>query len=272
MKQKHIGLQTFAIIWCAITIFPLYFTLLSSFKTTTQIYKAPFSLPQKVEFTNFTAAIERGFILNAIKNSFFLAAVTVILVLLVASAAAYIIARRDAKIYKAIYLYLLSGILIPVHCTFIPLVRMVSSVNGNNNYLVMTIIYVTMNLPLAFLLICGYMKGISKELEEAAIIDGYGPGLIYTKIMLPLSKPILATAGIITFLAVYNDLIFALLFVNKKELRPISLALNMFKVERSVDYGPIFAAIVLAIIPMMIVYAFLQDKIIAGMCAGAVKG
>lgn len=271
-EKKHIGLQAFALFWCVVTLFPLYFTFLSSMKNTTQIYKSPFSLPTKFSLANYLVAIQKGGVLRAIFNSFILAVATVLLVLLVSSTASYIISRRRGKLYQILYVYFMAGILIPIHCTFIPLVRMVSKIKGNNSYIVLITIFVALNLPLSFLLLTGYMKGISKELEEAAIIDGCNSFKIYAVIIMPLSKPILATSGILTFLAVYNDLMFSLLFITKKQLYPISLALNMFKGQHAIEYGPIFASIALSIMPMLIAYTFLQDKIIAGICAGAVKG
>ncbi len=269
--KRHIDLHIVALIWCAVTVVPLIFTVLSSFKTTIQIYQNPFSLPESVDWFNFTTAIEKGSILSAIGNSFFLALATVVFVVLIASMAAFIVARNDGKIYKFIYILLLAGILIPVHATFIPLVRMVSSINGTNNYLVMIMIYTAMNLPLPFLLICSYMKRMNKDIEEAAIVDGCSEFRLYSKIVMPISKPIIATVSIITFLSVYNDLVFSLLFINDKKMYTISLALNMFKQQYTKDYGATFAAIVLALVPLMIIYFLLQKQIIKGMTAGAVK-
>lgn len=236
------------------------------------IYTSAFKLPEVFQFDNYVKAITSGNILRAIGNSFFLAGTSVVVIIVVASLAAFVIARNSGKIYSLIYIYFICGILIPIHSTFIPLVRMVGSIKGQNNYLVMIAIYVTFNLPIGVFIITGYMKSISRELEEAAIIDGCSIFGIYSRIYLPLAQPAIATVAILTFLAVYNDLIFAVLFITKKDLRTITLALNSFSGEYTLELGPIFAAIVLGILPMFIIYIFLKDRIISGISAGAVKG
>lgn len=272
MENKKKFIHIIAIIWSIGTLIPLIFTIISSFKNTTEIYESPFELPKHIRMNNYTEALFNGNMLRAIGNSFFLAITTVVLVIVIGSMAGYVISRNKGKVYNLIYMYFVCGILIPIHSTFIPLVKIVGSINGTNNYIVMILIYTTFNLPFAVFLISGYMKGISKSLEEAAIIDGCGTFRIFTKVIFPLSKPSIATVAILTFLAVYNDLIFAVLFITKKDLATISLGLSSFYGEHSVELGPIFAAIVVALLPMLIIYLFFQEKIISGISAGAVKG
>ncbi|TVY01272.1 carbohydrate ABC transporter permease [Cohnella terricola] len=264
-------LYLISILWALVTLYPLVFTVMSSFKTTDEIYSAPFKLPSLYSFSNYAKALFDAGMLRAIGNSFGISIVSTLSVILLGSLASFVLARLGLKFGNAILLYFLLGIMIPIHTTLIPLMKMVSSVNGHNHYLTLILIYTAFHLPFAIFLISSHMRGISKELDESATLDGCGPIRLFASILFPLTMPAIATAFILTFLYVYNDLVIAVIFISDKSMFTIPLTMLTFVARSLTEYGPIFASIVVSIIPMVIVFLAFQERVVSGLAAGAVK-
>jgi len=269
---KRVLVYTFSISWAIATLYPLFFTLMSSFKDTDSIYYRPFALPGNWQFENYISTFGEHNMALGIGNSFLFAAGSVVLLILVASMAGFILSQFKYKINVFLFLFFTLGIMIPIHTTLIPLVRLINRAGMGNSYLSLILLYTSFNLPLAVLLITGYMRKVPRELIESAVMDGAGARTLLIKIAMPLTIPTLSTVGILCFQAIYNDLIFALLFINKKSMYTISLSLMRFKSNLHVELGPIFAAIIVAILPMIIIYILFQEKIESGLSAGALKG
>jgi raffinose/stachyose/melibiose transport system permease protein len=266
------GIFAFALLWLGVTLFPLYFTILSSFKDNTAIFSKPLAVPEIFLWSNYFRAIMDAKILRSVFNSLILSVSSIVILLFLVSLTSYVLARVDRKWTALVYLLFLAGFLLPVQSSLIPLAGLVSSFRGFNNYLTLIALFVAYQAPLAVFLVTGYMKTISKELDEAAMMEGCGYMRYLISVMIPLSAPILATTGIVSFLFVYNDLIFSILFLSKKELYTVSLGLTAFVGTRSSDFGPIFASIMISSIPMIIIYLLLQEHVQKGVTAGAVKG
>ncbi|WP_239617746.1 carbohydrate ABC transporter permease [Cohnella mopanensis] len=264
-------LYLFSAVWALITLYPLVFTAMSSFKTTDEIYSAPFKLPSLYSFSNYARALFDAGMLRAIGNSFGIAIVSTLSVILLGSLASFVLARLGLKFGNAVLLYFLLGIMIPVHTTLVPLMKLVSGVQGQNHYLTMVLIYTAFHLPFAIFLISSHMRGIGKELDESAALDGCGPIRLFASIIFPLTMPAIATAFILTFLYVYNDLIFAVIFISDKSMFTIPLTMLTFVAKSLTEYGPIFASIIVSIIPMIVVFLIFQERVVSGLAAGAVK-
>jgi raffinose/stachyose/melibiose transport system permease protein len=140
-----------------------------------------------------------------------------------------------------------------------------------NNIPALILIYVAFSLPFSILVMTNFMRGVNKSLEEAAVIDGATYFQIYRHVMLPLCIPALSTISIFNFLSAWNNIIFPLLFINDRKLKPVSLGLLNFNGERGSDYGPLMAAIVITVILPSILYLLFQEKVEGGLAAGAVK-
>ncbi len=264
--------MVFAIFWALITIMPLVLTLMSSFKTNEEIFGNMFSLPEKLLVSNYIKAFVDAKMGRSILNSFILASCTSIIVVIIAILASYVLARKTYFFIKPIYMLFILGIMIPVHTTLISISRLASSLNGLNQYWFLILVYATFQLPQAVFLMTGYIKTISKELDEAAIIDGFGTMAVIFRIILPISSPIIATVSIITFMYAYSELIFSIILLTDVNKYPISRALMFFIGERTTKMGPLFASIMLAIGPMLLFYIILHEKIQKGMSEGSVKG
>lgn len=258
--------------WSLANLVPLFIVIFGSFKKTNEIYLGPFVPPKVWNWANYDKAILQSGVLRGIFNSFTYGIVSVIVILIVSLMAGFVLSRYRGKLIDAVYICFILGVLVPVQATFIPLVGTVGRLHMQNNPITMIVIYVTFNLPVSILLISGYMKGIAREIDEAAIIDGCGTFRVFTSIVAPLSAPAAATAGILAFINIYNDLIFSMLFVSKNELRTITQVINGFSAQYNSDMGATFAALVVAIMPMILIFMCFQEKVIAGMASGAVKG
>lgn len=261
-----------AIIWAILSIAPLIFTLISSFKSTNEIYGNAFSLPNSIDFTNYQTAMEKANISTAIFNSFFLSISTTVLVVLLSTLVAYVITRTGFKLRNLVLTYFVIGLTIPMHTTIIPIADIINRYGFKNKLIPLIFLYATFQLPFAVIMMTGYMKGISKEIDEAATIDGCGRLRLLFRILLPLSKPAAATVSIFTFLGVYNEFIFALMFLTDKSKYNISVALMSLNGRYSSDKGAIFAAISMFIIPIIVIYVLCQKHVEKGITAGAVKG
>lgn len=272
VKKKKKILYILAILWACMNIIPLIVVILGSFKNTNEIYMGPFQLPEIWSFKNYDKAILRSGVLKGIFNSFTYAIISVILIMVIALMAGFVLSRFKGKLIEGLNIYFILGILVPVQATFIPLVGTIGKLGMQNNPITMITIYVTFNLPMSILLITGYMRGISKEIDEAATIDGSGTFGIFRKMIVPLSLPAISTAGILAFVNIYNDLIFATLFISKPKFQTITQVVNSFSAQYNTDVGATLAAMVVAIIPMIVIFMCFQEKVIAGLSAGSVKG
>ena len=273
-RAKKFPSYLFACLWAVITIYPLVFTVLSSLKNNTEIFSdSALRLPQTLRFENYENALVVGNMARSLLNSIVIAGCATVVVLLLASMVGFAISRFNPKITRFIYMFFTLGLLVPVHSTLVPLYKIVNQIKGPyDSYPVIIIIYATFNLPLAILIMTSGMRAISRSLDESAIIDGCGPFRVFGRIVLPLTLPSVSTVGIITFLYVYNDLLFAVLFISSKENYTVTKAMQTFVGSKITTYGPIFASIIVAIIPMIVIYLLLQSKVEKGLAAGAIKG
>lgn len=261
-----------AILWAAFSIAPLIFTLMSSFKDTNKIYGNAFALPESIQFVNYETALSKANIALAIFNSFFLAISTTILVVILSTLVAYVITRTGFKLRNLLFTYFVIGLTIPMHTTLIPIADIINKYGFKNQLIPLIFLYATFQLPFAVIMMSGYMKGISKEIDEAATIDGCGRLRLVFRILLPLAKPAAATISILTFMSVYNEFIFGLMFLTDKTKYTISVALMSLNGRYSSDKGAIFAAICMFIIPIIVIYILCQKHVEKGITAGAVKG
>lgn len=261
----------FALIYVAVSLFPLFFSLLSSFKNNTTIYAEPFALPEIFSWENYAYAMNSTTLLAGMWNSLVYSVLSIALIIIMSLLISYAY-RIRVKGYKTIFLFFIAGMALPIHAMLVPLASIVNQLHLRNTLLGIVGVYAATNLSLAVFLTNGYMKGISRELDEAAIMDGCGHFKILFQILFPLMKPVISTVVIMTFLKVYNDLIFSMLLISDKKRATMSIALMAFKSEYDINYGGTFAAICISILPIILIYIIFQKQIEQGLSAGSVKG
>ncbi|WP_069998338.1 carbohydrate ABC transporter permease [Cellulosilyticum sp. I15G10I2] len=268
------AIHTLLGLWSLLTIFPMLWVLNNSFKDRTIILKDSFSLTNASTFTfeNYITAFSRMNIARAYLNSFIISSTVVIGVMCFGGLAAYILARYKFRGRNFIYGALISAVLFPAFATIVPVFMGLYQLDLVNKHLGVILPQIAGNLPFAIIIMVGFMESIPLELEEAAVVEGSGPFQIFTKIVVPISKPSFATVAIFTFLWSYNDLFMQMIIIRKNEYLPVSALLNKISSEYGTDYGLMNAAVTLVVIPVFIVYLFLQKHIIKGLTAGAVKG
>ena len=274
MKRKISKLSSyiFAAFWGVITIFPLLVTFLSSVKDNQGINLGMFKLPEKWLWSNYAAAFESAHIGKAVINSIFLGISSTIIVTIISMLAAYVLSRKKFKLKPLISNLFIIGVMVPVHCTIIPISSLATAIGGRNSYWFLTIVYVAFNLSQAIFLFTGYLNGIDRELDEAAIIDGCNDFQLLFHILTPVSIPIISTEAILAFVFGYGELIFSMVLLTDESKYTISRAMLSFSGGYQQQLGPIFASIIIAVLPMIILYILFHEKVQSGMLSGAVKG
>ncbi len=271
LKSK-IGIYIFMVIFGLNFVTPMLFTVISSLKTKLEIFSDPFALPKVAQWNNYYIAWKEANMSTYFLNSIFQAGMTVIVLAIVASLASFVLSRFDIKYNRALLIFFTLGMMIPMHTVIVPVSYMIGKLNLKNQVWALILIYVAFSLPFSILVITNFMKKIDRSLEEAAIIDGASYFQIYTKILFPLSIPAISTISIFNFLGAWNNILFPLLFLNDKKLKPISLGLLNFNGERGSEYGPLMAAIVITVALPIVLYLLFQEKVESGLAAGSVKG
>lgn len=264
---KYIFLIAMALIFAM----PMLFTLLSSVKTKTEIFTKPFSMPAVFQWGNYVEAWTGAHMSTYFINSIIQAGATVIVLAIVSSMAAYAMSRFRFRGNKFLMFFFMVGMMVPMHTVLVPVSYIIGAANLKNNIVALVLIYVAFSLPFSILVMSNFMQGVNHSLEEAALIDGATYFQIYRKVMLPLTIPAISTISIFNFLSAWNNILFPLLFINNKELKPIALGLLNFNGERGSDYGPLMAAIVITVAVPLVIYLLFQEKVEGGLAAGAVK-
>lgn len=265
---KYILLISFSIM----CLYPLLWLFLTSFKTNQEIYTNTWGLPASWNPVNYINAITKGHILQYFGNSVIISIFAVLLTAILATMASYAITRMNWKLSRITYNIFLLGMMVPVYALIIPLFSLFNKMHLLNTYWSVIIAQIGVGLPMAMFIICGFMRDIPRELEEAAVIDGCTIFQCFGKIILPLAKPSLVTVMVVQFINVWNDLLLPRIFLTDADKMTLPIGLTNFKAMYATDYVGMVAAVIISIIPTIVVYIFLHKQIMEGMVAGAVKG
>jgi raffinose/stachyose/melibiose transport system permease protein len=260
------------ILYMIIAIFPLVWLGISSFKTNLEIEMSPFLLPEVWQLKNFENAINTTGLLRYFLNSIIVAACATALNLFVTSMGSYILARKTFVLRKAIFSILTAGVLIPIIAFMVPYFSTIHRLGLYDSLLGLIVIYTAINIPISIFIIRNFMVLIPRELDDSSNIDGCNYWQQFSKIILPLSRSGLVTAGTFCFIYCWNEFVYALLLTSSRHSRTVQLAIRYFTSQFRTDYAGMFAAIVLTMIPSVIFYIFMNKQIVSGLIAGAVKG
>ena len=266
--------------WALTTIYPIFWVIINSFKAKGEILSNSFALPTGAMFTlaNYRTAFERLSIFSAYRNSMIISTSVAAIVIVLAGMASFGLVRYEFKLRKPLNSLVVAGMMFPVFSTIIPVYRMLSSahmVNTESLALSLTSVIlpqVAGNMSFDIVVLTGYVRSLPIELEESAYLEGCNPFQIFYKIVVPLAKPSFATVAIFSFLWSYNDLFTQMFLLRLPQHRAITRLLNELTSNEGTNFGLMAASVALVIIPILIVYIFLQKYIIKGMTAGAVKG
>lgn len=268
------------IIWSLTTIYPIVWVIQNSFKAKDKILANSFALPFRDLFTtaNFRKAFDTSDIFRAYKSSLFISTMVALLVVLIAGMGAYALARYKFKGSGLLMSLVFGAMMFPAFATVVPVFQMefgwgiANTGSWLRNMFSVILPQVAGNMAFAMVVLTGYVKGLPVELEEAAYMEGCNAFQIYYKVIMPLTKPSFATVAIFSFLWSYNDLFTQSFFLRRPDMYSITMMLNNISAKEGTDYGLMAAVVALIIVPVIVVYCFLQKYIIKGMIAGAVKG
>lgn len=254
---------------------PFYLMFINSFKTRREIFADTTGLPATWNFKNYADAMDRMGITSAFTNSIIITVGSVIVILLFSSMAAWVLVRDKSLKSQIVFYIFTAGMIVPFQAVMIPLVQWmgkmhVGSFNMLGTHYGLIFMYLGFGASMSIFLYHGFIKGIPEEIEEAAIIDGCSKWQVYTKIVLPLLKPTTVTVAVLNSIWIWNDFLLPFLTVNGK-LNTIPLAMNNFFGAFSKQWELAMAALILAIIPIVIFYFFVQKHIIAGIVQGSIK-
>lgn len=262
----------FLVLMAVLYIAPLLWTLSVSFKIKNEVISNPFGLPKSLFLGNYSFAWTKGHLGTATLNSAIVCVVTLIISMVIGSMAAFAIGRLRWKFSKLCLTYFLLGMMIPVHCVMIPLFTRFSSWGLSNSLIGLIIPYATFSLPVTVYIMTGFFESMPNELLEAACIDGASIYQIFVKIMMPLAKTGLFVTGLMTFVANWNELLLAMVFISDDVKKTLPVSLSKFVGPYNTNYAQMFAAIIIAIVPTIVVYCIFSNQIVEGLTAGSVKG
>ncbi|GKX28239.1 sugar ABC transporter permease [Vallitalea longa] len=282
-KNKSVGMKKkftiwtlliyiFLILFAITTIYPMLWVVQNSFKTSNDIMSNSFALPTTLLWDNFKTAIVKMNIFKGYANSLIISGSVVLFAVFFGSLASYILARFHFRGQKFIKTLVIGSLLIPIFATILPVFRMLLSWKMIDTHRGVILPQIANNLPFTIMLLTSFMETIPLELEEAAIVEGGNTWQVFSRIIMPISKPAVATTATFAFLWSYNDLFTSLIIIRSKGKFPINRLLNEISSQYGTDYGLLCAVIVLIIIPVLTVYMLAQNQIVEGMTAGAIKG
>lgn len=256
-----------------ITIFPFIYMFSTSLKGPQFIFEFPPQLiPKEPTLSNFIRAWTSNNFSRYFLNSLEVTAISTFLVVWLGSMMAYSFARFDFYLKKPLFYLLMLFMIMPAMTLIVPQFLLAVKLNVIDHLSGLVFLYVAQNIPLSVFLLKGFMEQISVEIEEAAKIDGATSWDIYWRIIIPLSKPALATSAIFASLGAWDEYVWAMTIINNPEIRTLPVAIAAFQGVHSSDWGLIFAASIISITPIILLFISMQRYFTKGVTAGAVKG
>jgi raffinose/stachyose/melibiose transport system permease protein len=251
---------------------PLVIVVFNSLKSSAEIGRNPLGLPLSPVFENFPAAWTQGDFSTTMVNSTILTVGTVVGVCIIAGTSAYAMARLDLPGTDAVLLYLFVASAVPFQLFLVPLFFLWSILHLTNSRFGLIVIYWAIFSPLATLLLRSYLVGLPRDFEDAARIDGANELQVMLRVVLPLSWPGLLTVALVTGVQAWNEFFFAITFIQDKNLKPVTTSFLAFQSTYSQNWGLTSAAAIYIILPIVVLFLFLQRRFISGLTAGGLKG
>jgi multiple sugar transport system permease protein len=256
----------------AVVVFPMYWMVITSLKLPREIYRVPSLWPKEFTSSNYhTLIYDKDFLVN-IKNSFIVASTVTVISLFISSFAAYSLVRFKYNFKGLVGRVILFAYLTPTSLLFIPLSIIIANLGLGNSLNGLILVYLTFSLPLSTWLLQGYFRGVPRELEEQAMVDGSTRIGALFRILIPLSAPGLAAVAIFTFTGAWNELLLALIFITSESKRTVPLGINYLITSDVLPWGTLMAGAVISSLPVMLLYFVAQRFMVQGITSGSVKG
>lgn len=259
--------------WSLFTLFIILWIVMSSLKTNHELFSGVWALPSRLHFENYATALFAVDMGRYFLNSLAVVLTAVVVILALSAPAAYILSCKQFTGSNLITMLFIAGIGIPQPLLFIPLFALLNSLAINNTLFGLGVLYVALSLPFTVYMLTGFFGSLPMELEEAAIIDGASDFQVFFQVMLPLGLPGLITAAIFDFIGLWNEYQLALVFLNDPNKSTLSLGLYSMTnaLQFNGDWVGLLAGVMIVMVPTIILYVVLSEKMISGITMGAVK-
>lgn len=271
-KRNRCLLTALAVIITGIHVIPLVTILLNSLRNNQDISLSMLGLPKSLNLENYLFAWTKGEYASGYVNSLLIGVCTAAAELFVIGFAVYGIQKTNCYFKKFFSTYFVAGLAIPSFAILVPLFSFYNKAGLLNTRAGMIIIYVAINMSFNYMFLSAFFEGMSKELDEAARIDGATEMQNFVYNVLPLAKPIFTSVILITFVNTWNEFLFSNVFLQQNDMRTVSLRFYNFVGKTSINYGYVYAAAIISILPVVGIYMVTQNKFIEGMTVGSVKG
>ncbi|GAA0402078.1 carbohydrate ABC transporter permease [Paenibacillus motobuensis] len=257
-----------------IILYPFLFVIFSSFKTNNQdIASNPFGLPGSISFDNYVNAWVNAKISTYFLNSLYIGVLAACVSILFAAMLSFAVTRmRYNKISAIVFQLILLGMLIPNNSLLLPIYGIMRKLDILDTHMALILPYVANAIPFSVVILAAFMRSLPGEIEEAAVIDGLSSAGLFARIIIPLTIPAIVTVFIINFLGNWNEFLLANYFLSNDALKTLPVGMVGFRDAYNTNYAQMSAGIVFSVVPVMIIYAILQEQIIEGVTAGSVKG
>jgi raffinose/stachyose/melibiose transport system permease protein len=271
-RLKTTALHLILLITGLVNIVPLLWMVINSFKSEEDFSVNPLGLPKQWNLVNYSQAWEVAKLGTYFWNSILVTAISIVTTVLLGALTSYFIARFSFKLSGSVYGLFVIGLTIPIHATLVPIFTIMNKLRLLDTHLSLILPYTAFHLSITIFILAGFMKSFPKDIEESAIIDGCGIYRIFWSMILPMTRPALATVIIINFIYNWNEFLFALVLISKSALKTIPLGLANFAGTETKFQTLQMAALTMALLPVLAFYALLEKQLVQGMTAGAVKG
>jgi N-acetylglucosamine transport system permease protein len=265
--------HTALVLWSLIVVLPLLWTLMTSFKTTSQIFSSPFTLPTSLNFVNYVNAWTSAGIGSAFLNTVIVVGSALVLVMILGSMCAYVLARFAFPGNRLIYYAMLAGLTFPIFLAIVPLFFTLQNFGLLNTLPGLILTYVAFALPFTVFFLFAFFKALPDEISEAAALDGAGEWRTFFLVMLPMAKNGLTSVLIFNFLGLWNQFLLPVALNTDSKNYVLSQGMASFASQAgyAVDFGALFAAVVITVAPVLVVYIIFQRQLQVSVTAGGVK-
>lgn len=273
---RKLGFVLLYLILCAVAIFqlfPLVWLLLFSLKNNQEVFNLPpLSLPGELRWENYGKVWSAGNISVYFLNSVWITITATLLTVILGSLVTFAITRMKWRGSSFVLGLFMVAMMIPVHSTLIPLFSMFNRIGLTDHPLSLILAYVAFNMPITILILLGFYYTLPREVEEAAVMDGCSVHRVFFQVVLPMTGSVLATTTIINMIYNWNEFIFVNTFISSDMLKTLTVGVQNFIGQYTTDWGAIGATLMISILPILVMFLFLSDRIVEGIAAGSVKG
>lgn len=260
--------------WTTLALFPLFLILLNSFKSRRAIFGDPLGLPtgKALSMKGYNSVMTNSDFPLFFTNSLIVTCVSLFFILLLGAMAAHALSEYRFRGNTFIGLYLIIGIMVPIRLGTVALLNLIVDLGLANTLTALILVYTAQGLPIAVFIFTEFLRSVSREIKDSARIDGLSEYRIFFEVVIPLVRPVIATVAVFSMIPIWNDLWFPLILSPGEDSRTVTLGVQQFIGQYTVQWGSVLAALSVAVVPVLIMYIIFSRQLIRGITAGAVKG